>query len=70
MNFEENSKEIQFEVDDAGWKPRTKISQDHLNILKDYFNENPSPDHEELNKIADEIGNIIFLGNYIFSRFF
>ena len=66
-NFEENSKESQFENDDDDeeWKPRknynsnTLFSKDDLHILKRCFNENPSPDHEELDKIANEIGKII-----------
>ena len=60
-NFEENSKESQFENDDdEEWKPRkTLFSKDDLHILKRCFNENPSPDHEELDKIANEIGKII-----------
>ena len=72
-NFEENSKESQFENDDDDeeWKPRknynsnTLFSKDDLHILKRCFNENPSPDHEELDKIANEIGKIfiIFIRN-------
>ena len=76
-NFEENSKESQFENDDDDeeWKPRknynsnTLFSKDDLHILKRCFNENPSPDHEELDKIANEIGMIInlnFLRNYFY----
>ena len=67
-NFEENSKESQFENDDdEEWKPRknynsnTLFSKDDLHILKRCFNENPSPDHEELDKIANEIGKIFII---------
>ena len=44
--------------DDEEWKPRTKISKNHLNILKGYFDDNPNPNREEMGKIADEIGKI------------